>query len=98
MRNREEVVHAFTPNPKLNEIQKQALLRTEMAFKELATEVVDLVPECADRTAALRKLLEAKMTCVQAITHANTGAVQAPAPAQVTKEQSKHGKENKKGS
>ncbi len=71
MRTREEVIHAFTPvGAKLDEVQRMALLKTENAFKDLATDLIDFLPECADRTAALRKLLEAKMTCTQAITHA----------------------------
>lgn len=78
MRTKEEVVFAFTPVGKLDTVTQQHVLRTEIACKELATELMDLVPECADRTVALRKLLEVKMTCIQAITHCRPGAVQAP--------------------
>lgn len=69
MRTREEVVSAFTPVVKLSEVQKTAILKLEIAFRDLATDIVDLVPETPDRTAALRKLLESKFTCTQAVTH-----------------------------
>lgn len=71
MRSREEVLDAIRPrDPKfLSEVQKQALLRIQLAFEELATSIIDDVPESADRTVACRKLLECKRDCVQAITH-----------------------------
>ncbi len=69
MRTRDEVIHAFTPVMKLSEGQKMRLLKLENQFKDTATEILDLVPECADRTSALRKLLEVKFTCSQAVTH-----------------------------
>lgn len=72
MRTREDVIDAFTPKHKLSEGQKQRMLRLEVLMKETATEVLDLVPECADRTAALRKMLEAKRTLTQAITHSQS--------------------------
>lgn len=89
MRTLAEVNYAFTPVTNLDAIQKAKLLKTELAFRELAQQIVDLVPESADRTAALRNVLLAKFTCVQAITHDN--------PA--TKEQkpnAKHQEENGK--
>lgn len=76
MRTKEEVVHAFTPVGKLDVVTEQKLLKMQTLFKEAAAEILDLVPESADRTAALRKLLEAKMTCVQALTHVKP--MQAP--------------------
>lgn len=72
MRNSLEVQHAFTPVGKLDPGAQQRLLHMEIGFRELAQQVVEMVPECADRTAALRKLLESKMTCVQAISHYKT--------------------------
>lgn len=69
MRNRDEVIHAFTPVGKLDEVQKQCMMKIEMATRDLATDIIELVPDCADRISALRKLLEAKFNCVQAITH-----------------------------
>lgn len=69
MRTADEVKYAFTAVGKLDTGLSQRILRLEIAFRELASEVFDLVPESADRTAALRKLLESKMTCVQAISH-----------------------------
>ncbi len=69
MRTKLEVLNAFTPNPRLTQVQNMALMKTNKAFQDLAVELIDLVPECADRTAALRKLLESKFTCIQAITH-----------------------------
>lgn len=78
MRTKAEVVHAFTPVGKLDTSLTHKIMRVEIAFRELASELTDLVPESADRTAALRKLLESKMTCVQAISHVKEVAVQAP--------------------
>lgn len=71
MLTRDEVVFAFTPVPPntIDEGQKMRMLKIETNFLELATDIIDLVPVSADRTAALRKLLEAKWTCSQAITH-----------------------------
>jgi hypothetical protein len=71
MRTPEDVTRAFTPVPgkELSEQQTQGIMLVQNAFLELASTIMIDVPECADRTAALRKLLEAKFTCVQAITH-----------------------------
>ncbi len=66
----EEVKFAFTPvGDKLSAGQKMALQKAENLFRETALEVLQLVPKTADRTSALRKLLEAKFMCSQAITH-----------------------------
>lgn len=72
MRTRDEVIHAFTPVSKLDETQKAKLLRLQVAYQELATEILDLVADCPDRTSSLRKLLESKFTAVQALTHFQT--------------------------
>jgi hypothetical protein len=69
MRTQQEVVHAFTPNDKLDTVQKNCILKIQNNFKDLATDVIDLVPDSPDRTSALRKILEAKFNCIQAITH-----------------------------
>jgi hypothetical protein len=78
MKTPAEVVHAFSSVDKLSPGDNMRLLKINARFKDMASEVMDLVPECPDRTVALRKLLEAKFTCVQAITHANAKPVQAP--------------------
>lgn len=70
MRSPEEVKHAFTPvGNKLSEGQKMRLLKIQNLMTETALEVLELVPNCADRTSGLRKLLEAKFVFTQAITH-----------------------------
>lgn len=69
MRNREEVEHAFTSIGKLDAGGTQRVLRLNVAFKDLAHEIMELAPETPDRTASLRKLLEAKFTAIQAVTH-----------------------------
>ena len=69
MRTKLEVEKAFTPVGKLSAEQGIRLMKITNAFKDLATDIIDLVPEAADRTSALRKLLNAKFECVQAITH-----------------------------
>lgn len=98
MRTQPEIKYAFEPQ-KLSETQKHLILKTEMAFKELAETIIDLAPETADRTAALRKVLEAKFMTVQAITHPG----QAPqkvveTPSEPKTETPANGKNNKKTS
>lgn len=68
MRTKEDVKHAFS-SQKLDSTQSQKILRTEIAFKELASEMIELASDSADRTAAMRKLLEAKQGFVHAISH-----------------------------
>lgn len=63
MENVEQVFRAT----QLNEGQVAAVKAVEDLFVDTAKKVIAHVPNCADRSAALRKLLEAKMTCVQAI-------------------------------
>ncbi len=69
MRTIEEVRDAFSPAGVLTATQQMRLMKIENLFKMVANEVMDLVPESANRTTALRKILESKMTCVQEITH-----------------------------
>ncbi len=69
MRTTEEVKHAFRPVGKLGEAKKVNLMHFENAFIDIANDIVTRLPETADRTSALRKLLDAKMTLTQAITH-----------------------------
>lgn len=63
MENVEQVFKATVAN----EGQIAAINEIENSFVEQAKKIISHVPRCADRSAALRKLLEAKMTCVQAI-------------------------------
>lgn len=69
MRTKEEVIHAFTPVSPLKAEWSMKLLKIQNQMKDTAMEIIDLVPDSPDRTAALRKLLECKFTCIQAITH-----------------------------
>lgn len=95
MRTREEVMFAFTPVGKVSQKQQMCLMKIETAFKDLASEILDLVPESADRTSALRKCLEAKMMCSQAISHdVNELEQTKEAPAQQPKAQGKNGKQS----
>ncbi len=79
MRTKEEIAFAFTPVVKLGVTQQQLLLRTQILFKDTATELADLIPDSADKTDAMRKLLEAKFMFIQALTHDRT-------PATISKE------------
>lgn len=74
MRTREQIVGNFTPNTKITQVQKMALLKMEKAFIDLATDIEINVPFTPERTTALRSLLHAKWCCAQAITHPNTYA------------------------
>lgn len=71
MNTTEEIKYQFNPVPakQLTEVAKVSITKTEMAFTDLATTLLDLVPESGCRTGAMRKLLSAKMLCIQAITH-----------------------------
>lgn len=54
------------------EVSKNDLQRIkdfENKFSALAAEIIVNIGSCAHRTAALRKLLEAKMTVIHAISH-----------------------------
>ncbi len=94
MRTVQEVTHAFTPVGKLDPATAQRIYLVQVAFIEFAKEILELVPECADRTAAMRKLLEAKMSSVQALTHCMPGAAQASelAPSKEIKDGKKSSK------
>lgn len=83
MRTKAEITHAFTPVGKLNSTQTMKMNKIAIAFKSLALDVEDLVPETADRTSALRHLMLAKFECVQAITHEKQPIVKAADPVPV---------------
>lgn len=69
MKTNEEIKHAFAPVGGLSPTASMKLMKAEAAFKECAEQVLDLVPDCADRAYVLRQLLECKMWASQAITH-----------------------------
>ena len=71
MRTAEEVKRTFHPVPskEMTEVVKACVQKVEFLFVELCEELLLVVPECADRTAMFRKILEAKFTATQAITH-----------------------------
>ena len=71
MRTKEEVVKAFTPisNTEFTNVKRQKVTLLQQACIDFAATLIDLVPDSADRTASMRKLMEIKMTCTQAITH-----------------------------
>lgn len=55
--------HEWTPE----KVQAGVICRT--ALQNAAITIVEHVPPCPDRSAALRKLREARMDCNSAITH-----------------------------
>lgn len=59
---------------KLDQGQTMRLLKLEKAFQSMAEDIFDLVPECPDRTAGLRLLLQAKWTFCHAVTHSGLTA------------------------
>lgn len=69
MRTKKEVEHAFTPVKTLTQSQQQMIYLLQKAQTDNALEVMELVPDCADRTAGMRLLLQAKQIFIQAITH-----------------------------
>lgn len=71
MQTTEEIKRAFHPIPskEMTEVMKACIQKAEIKFVDLCEELLQIVPPCADRTAAFRKIMEAKFTCIQAITH-----------------------------
>lgn len=59
----------FEPNNNLTNQQRVGITQTQDVFYQAVEQLMTLVPNGAHKTAAFRKMLEAKMTCVQAITH-----------------------------
>lgn len=80
MRTNEEIKHAFTPVGGLSPVASMKLMKIEAAFKECAEQVLDLVPECADRTFVLRQLLDGKFWATQAVTHEAPPAKKSVSP------------------
>lgn len=89
MRNVEQVRHAFS-SQKVGTVERQAILNVEKAYEELALTILNQTPDCPDRTAALRKLLESKWTCTHAISH-----VQVQSGSDRPQEVSKNAQEEK---
>jgi hypothetical protein len=69
MKTRDEVIHAFTPVGNLDQPKKMRLQKLETSFKELATDILDLVPPSGARDLVLIDLLKVKMGATQAVTH-----------------------------
>ncbi len=69
LRTLDDINYAFKPVGKLDEVKHMKLMHLENGFLDLAQNVCELIPESPDRTAALRQLLQAKMSAVQALTH-----------------------------
>lgn len=70
MRTIDEIKHAFQPVGKnLDQGQTHRILKIQAALQLAAEEILDLVPECADRTHAMRLVLDSKFWCTQAISH-----------------------------
>lgn len=80
MRTLQEAKYAFTAQ-KTTEDQKSAITVIEAQTEQLVEHVFNEVPETADRTAGLRKLLEAKQAFIQAITHPGPTATQTKGAA-----------------
>lgn len=71
MRTLLEIKHAFNAVPpnQLTEGHKMRMLKLTKNIEDLAGDIFEYTPESADRTHALRLLLDCKFWCVQAITH-----------------------------
>lgn len=97
MRTKEDALKALraVDAKTITEVQKQAMLKFQISVEDFTHDLFENVPECADRTAAFRKLLECKMTCIQAITH--TG-FDKPKEAKNGKEEDKEKNSNQKES
>lgn len=73
-----DVQHEFTAARVDDPSAKQHILRLEVAFRDLAVEITDLVPNNASRRDALKKLLVAKWTATHAISHHQTTTKENP--------------------
>lgn len=85
MKTVDDLKHAFQPvSPNsMDAGQRQRLMTLQNRAQEFAEDILDLVPDCADRTHALRLVLDSKFWGVQAITHHGpTIAAQGKAPQQ----------------
>lgn len=69
----EDIKHEFYPisNSELTEVKRACIEKVQRALADVAHEVLEYVPKSSHRSTALRKILEAKFDCVQAITHVN---------------------------
>ena len=65
-----EILKEFSPTDKLDQVQRQKILNLEVTFKNIASEICDMVPDTSHRSAAIRSLLDAKFYCTHAISHA----------------------------
>lgn len=79
MRTLLEIKHAFNAVPanQLSEGQKMCMLKLTKNIEDLAGDIFEFVPESADRTHALRLLLDCKFWSIQAITHATKAVKEA---------------------
>jgi hypothetical protein len=64
------ILKEFSPADKLDQVQRQKIMNLEVAFKELAGEIADSVPDGVSKLSAIKSLLDAKFYCVHAISHA----------------------------
>lgn len=69
MNNTDEVRREFTAQ-KPEPVQIPKLASMHRKFMEIALKIAQEIPPSANRTVALRKLQEAKMAAIHAITHA----------------------------
>ncbi len=86
MRSLSEAKAAFGAVAKLDEGQKMRLLKIEKLFQSVAEDVFDLIPDCPDRTAGLRLMLQAKWTLTQAVSHGSPTIAPPPLEKKNAKE------------
>ena len=67
----EDIRHEFYPVPssEMTEVRRACIEKIQRALADAAHEILEFVPDSSHRSTALRKILEAKFDCVQAITH-----------------------------
>lgn len=64
---KQEIEHLFTYHAPANASQREAYGNLREAGKHLALTILDTTPQCADQSAAIRKVREAVMTANAAI-------------------------------
>lgn len=85
MRTIDEIKHAFQPVTVRDQGATHRMLKIQQELQLAAENILDLVPECADRTHAMRLLLDVKFWCVQAISHFQPAVAVVTKPAATTK-------------
>lgn len=77
----------FQPTLQLDETQRMKMLIINKAFEDLATELLDIVPDGSLKETVLTHLIEAKFLSVHAVTHYSYPSPKSETPAEAPKQE-----------